>query len=74
MAAILQEEPPELSESGRDISPALDRIVRHCLEKDRDNRFQSAKTSHSPCRSSPRDPSRAARDSLRRTERQPEGL
>ena len=28
---------------GRNISPALDRVVKHCLEKDRDNRFQSAK-------------------------------
>jgi len=43
MSAILKEDPPELSESGRNISPALDRIVRHCLEKDRDNRFQSAR-------------------------------
>ena len=43
MSAILKEEPPELSESGRNISPALDRVVKHCLEKDRDNRFQSAK-------------------------------
>ena len=43
MSAILKEEPPELSESGRNISPALDRVVRHCLEKDRGNRFQSAK-------------------------------
>src|ERR1700682_4601437 len=43
IAAILKEEPPELSESGRNISPALDHIVKHCLEKDRDNRFQSAK-------------------------------
>jgi TolB-like protein/Flp pilus assembly protein TadD len=43
MSAILKEEPPELSESGRSISPALDRVVKHCLEKDRDNRFQSAK-------------------------------
>ena len=43
MAAILRDEPPELSESGRHISPALDQIVRHCLEKDRDNRFQSAR-------------------------------
>jgi serine/threonine protein kinase/tetratricopeptide (TPR) repeat protein len=43
MAAILMKEPPELSESGRNISPALDHIVKHCLEKDRDNRFQSAK-------------------------------
>jgi len=43
MAAIMRDEPPELSVSGRNISPALDLIVRHCLEKDRDNRFQSAK-------------------------------
>ncbi|HXM79717.1 MAG TPA: protein kinase, partial [Thermoanaerobaculia bacterium] len=43
VAAILKEEPPELSESGRSISPALDHIVKHCLEKDRDNRFQSAR-------------------------------
>jgi TolB-like protein/Tfp pilus assembly protein PilF len=43
IAAILKEEPPELSESGRNISPALDQVVRHCLEKDRENRFQSAK-------------------------------
>ena len=43
MAAILRDEPPELSGSGRNISPALDNIIRHCLEKDRENRFQSAK-------------------------------
>jgi eukaryotic-like serine/threonine-protein kinase len=42
IAAILKEEPPELSESGRNISPALDHIVKHCLEKDRDRRFHSA--------------------------------
>jgi serine/threonine protein kinase/tetratricopeptide (TPR) repeat protein len=43
MAAILRDEPPDLSGSGRNISPALDRIVRHCLEKDLDHRFQSAR-------------------------------
>jgi len=43
MAAILMKEPPELSESGRNISPALDRVVKHCLEKDRDHRFQSVR-------------------------------
>jgi len=43
MSAILTEEPPELSESGRSISPALDQVVKHCMEKDRSNRFQSAK-------------------------------
>jgi serine/threonine protein kinase/tetratricopeptide (TPR) repeat protein len=42
MSAIMKEEPPELSQSGRNISLALDHIVRHCLEKDPDNRFQSA--------------------------------
>ena len=43
MAAIMRDEPSELSESGRNISPALDRIVKHCLEKDREQRFQSAR-------------------------------
>jgi serine/threonine protein kinase/tetratricopeptide (TPR) repeat protein len=43
MAAIMRDEPAELSESGRNISSALDHIVKHCLEKDRDNRFQSAR-------------------------------
>jgi hypothetical protein len=43
MAATMLQEPPELTQSGRNISPALDHIVKHCLEKDRDNRFQTAK-------------------------------
>jgi TolB-like protein/Flp pilus assembly protein TadD len=43
MAAILRDDPPELSESGRNLSVALDHVVRHCLEKDRDRRFQSAR-------------------------------
>lgn len=43
MAAILHEDPPELLESGRQIPPALDRIVRHCLEKAPEQRFQSAR-------------------------------
>ena len=43
MAAILMREPPELSESGRNISPSLERIVQHCLEKDRESRFQTAR-------------------------------
>ncbi|MEO8190043.1 MAG: protein kinase [Acidobacteriota bacterium] len=43
MSAIMRDETPELSESGRNISPALEGIVRHCLEKDRNKRFQSAK-------------------------------
>jgi serine/threonine protein kinase len=42
MNAILKEDPPELLESGRNVSPALDRIVRHCLEKSPEARFHSA--------------------------------
>jgi serine/threonine protein kinase len=36
LAAIIRDEPPELTATGRDVSPALDHIVRHCLEKDPD--------------------------------------
>jgi TolB-like protein/Flp pilus assembly protein TadD len=43
VAAIMRDEPPDLSESGRNIPIALDHIVKHCLEKDRENRFQAAK-------------------------------
>ncbi len=32
MTAILKEEPPEFSDSGRSVPPVLDRLVRHCLE------------------------------------------
>ena len=42
VSAILKEEPPDLSTARRDIPPALERIVRHCLEKDADRRFRSA--------------------------------
>jgi TolB-like protein/Tfp pilus assembly protein PilF len=43
MAAIMRDDPPSLSESGRNIPTALEHVVRHCLEKERDNRFQSAR-------------------------------
>jgi serine/threonine protein kinase/Tol biopolymer transport system component len=43
MSAILKDDPPELSETNRNISPALERIVRHCLEKNPAERFQSAR-------------------------------
>ncbi|HET7453648.1 MAG TPA: serine/threonine-protein kinase, partial [Thermoanaerobaculia bacterium] len=43
MAAIAKEEPPELSSTSAGISPALDGIVRHCLEKNPGERFQSAR-------------------------------
>ena len=42
MSAILSKEPPELSETNRNIPPGLERIVRHCLEKSPDERFHSA--------------------------------
>src|SRR5246127_1451111 len=42
MSAILKEDPPDLSETNRNISPALERIVRHCLEKNPEARFHSA--------------------------------
>ncbi len=43
MTAILREEPPEIAVSGSHLSPALDRIIRHCLEKNVEERFQSAR-------------------------------
>ena len=43
MTAILTKDPPELSGTRPDLSPALDRIVRHCLEKNPNERFQSAR-------------------------------
>jgi len=42
MSAILKEEPAELSSTGRNLPPALGRIVHRCLEKDPAERFQSA--------------------------------
>lgn len=40
MVAILREDPPPLPES---VPPALSRLVQHCLEKDPEDRFQSAR-------------------------------
>jgi Tol biopolymer transport system component len=42
ITAILTKEPPELDIARLAISPALDRIVRRCLEKSPELRFQSA--------------------------------
>ncbi|HEV8231955.1 MAG TPA: hypothetical protein VGQ75_06380, partial [Thermoanaerobaculia bacterium] len=43
ITAILTKEPPDLSQTNREIHPGLDRIVRHCLEKNPQERFQSAR-------------------------------
>jgi hypothetical protein len=42
MSAILKEDPADLSETSRNVSPALERIVQHCLEKNPEQRFHSA--------------------------------
>ena len=51
MTAVLKDDPPEFtsllpgqaSDSARLVSPALERIVRRCLEKSPEQRFQSAR-------------------------------
>jgi serine/threonine protein kinase len=43
MSAILKEDPPELSNADNNISPALERLVSHCLEKNPQERFHSAR-------------------------------
>ena len=43
MTAILKEDPPEIADSGVMAPPSLDRLVRHCLEKRPEERFQSAR-------------------------------
>lgn len=43
MSAILKEDPPEISSTNRGIAPSLERVVRHCLEKNAEERFQSAR-------------------------------
>jgi eukaryotic-like serine/threonine-protein kinase len=43
MTAILKEEPPEWTSDSKIVSPAMERIVRRCLEKQPEQRFQSAR-------------------------------
>jgi hypothetical protein len=43
MNAILKDEPPELPESATGVFPGLAQVVRRCLEKNREERFQSAR-------------------------------
>jgi Tol biopolymer transport system component len=42
LSAILEQEPPDLSAIGHPVAPAVDRIVRRCLEKRPEDRFHSA--------------------------------
>lgn len=43
ITAILKEEPESLSDLNRQIPPSVSLIVQHCIEKRREDRFQSAK-------------------------------
>ncbi len=42
MAAIAQKDPSELAESSGRFPPALERVLRHCLEKRSEDRFDTA--------------------------------
>jgi Tol biopolymer transport system component len=43
ITAVLREEPPQMTLIRQSIPPAFERIVCHCLEKEPENRFQSAR-------------------------------
>ena len=43
MSAVLKEDPPDLSAGDRGVPPIVDRIIRRCLEKSPQERFQSAR-------------------------------
>lgn len=43
ISSILRDEPPPPAEANRELPRHLDRIIAHCLEKDPDRRFQTAK-------------------------------
>jgi serine/threonine protein kinase len=43
MSAILKEDPRDISDVNPNIPPSLERVVRHCLEKNPEERFQSAR-------------------------------
>jgi eukaryotic-like serine/threonine-protein kinase len=43
MNAILKDDPPEISTAAKPISPAMERLIRRCLEKRPEERFQSAR-------------------------------
>src|SRR4030081_2818573 len=43
MTAVMREEPPEMDVSQGRVPSSLHHIIRHCLEKEPENRFQSGK-------------------------------
>jgi serine/threonine protein kinase len=43
MSAILKEDPPEISDADPNVSSSMDKLVRRCLEKNPEERFQSAR-------------------------------
>jgi Tol biopolymer transport system component len=43
MTAVLKDDPPDITGSTKLVSPTLERIVRRCLEKSPEQRFQSAR-------------------------------
>jgi eukaryotic-like serine/threonine-protein kinase len=43
MAAILRDEPPAVANAAKEIPLEVERVIRHCLEKDPEQRFQSAR-------------------------------
>jgi len=43
ITAVLKEDPPEIVITGQNIPAAFEQMVRHCLEKEPENRFQSAR-------------------------------
>ena len=43
LTAIMNEDPPDVSESGRQVPSGLNRLLRRCLEKNREERLQAAR-------------------------------
>ncbi|HEY0370687.1 MAG TPA: protein kinase, partial [Thermoanaerobaculia bacterium] len=43
MSAILREDPRDLTSINPNVTPGLDRVIRHCMEKSAEQRFQSAR-------------------------------
>ncbi|MGA2263633.1 MAG: hypothetical protein ABSH28_19630, partial [Acidobacteriota bacterium] len=66
MAAILRDPAPEVSVSGVEVTPELNRIISHCLEKSPGERFQSASDLAFSLKNLLTGPTPAQRDSGRR--------